>query len=397
MTVIDNVFIMQIAMLGSKGIPTKSGGVERHVEELSLRLVQEGFGVDVFGRKSYGIPKESTYKGIRVFGCLSIPTKNLDAITATFVSVIRILFSHYDIVHFHGIGPTSLSFLVRLFRPDIEVISTFHSRDYEHEKWGLFAKMYFYFGEWVTCHIPHKTIAISHSIADYARRKYGKNIMYIPNGCSVSSVNTQDVLKELSLVSKKYILTVSRLVRHKGIHFLVEAFEKMQRKSPHLSDWKLVIVGDSSHTDEYVNEVKKLSNSNPNIVFAGERKGKELQELFSHAYLFVQPSFSEGLSIALLEAMGYGIASLVSDIPENREAIEYAGKTFRSRDVEHLEEKMKLLLQEKEDVKWLGILSRIRVEHAYDWSVIAKKTASLYNSVFHEKSQRRHSFRFTLL
>lgn len=53
----------------------------------------------------------------------------------------------------------------------------------------------------------------------------------------------------------------------------------------------------------------------------------------------MQPSFSEGLSIALLEAMGYGIASLVSDIPENREAIEYAGKTFRSRDVEHLEEK----------------------------------------------------------
>lgn len=93
-----------------------------------------------------------------------------------------------------------------MFRPDIEVISTFHSRDYEHEKWGLFAKMYFYFGEWVTCHIPHKTIAISHSIADYARRKYGKNIMYIPNGCSVSSVNTQDVLKELSLVSKNIFL-----------------------------------------------------------------------------------------------------------------------------------------------------------------------------------------------
>ena len=393
---------MRIAILGSKGIPTTSGGVERHVEELSLRLVRDGFFVDVFGRKSYSIPSESLYKGVRVFGYPSIPTKNLDAITSTFLSVLRVIFGCYDIVHFHGIGPASLSWMVRLFRPDIKVVATFHSRDYEHEKWGLFAKLYFYLGEWITCRVPHKTIAISHSLGDYVWKQYKKNVVYIPNGCSVSALKSQEILKKLSLRPQKYILTVSRLVRHKGVHVLIQAFEEMQKQSSRFADWKLVIVGDASHTQEYVEEVKKLARNNPNVLIVGERKGKELRELFSHAYLFVQPSSSEGLSIALLEAMGYGTATLVSDIPENREAIQWAGRTFRSGDIEHLKEKLSFLLEQPEDVCWLGILGKRRVSGEYDWDAIAKKTQSLFESLTGDKQtlyasgEKKPSYRFTI-
>lgn len=371
---------MRIAFIGQKGIPTKSGGVERHAEELAVRLVRMGHSVTVYGRRSYGLPAQSVYKGVRVLAMPSIPTKNFDAITATFFGVLHVVFHRYDAVHFHGIGPSSLAFLIRFLKPRTLLVGTFHSPDYEHQKWGWFAKKYLRFGEYVLCRAPHTTIAISQSIQRYARKAHDRKTEYIPNGCDVKPVATEKALQRLGLKKQRYLLSVSRLVKHKGIHFLIEAFKRLEDKNKLPNNFKLVIVGASSKTDDYVQYLKFIARGRTNIIFAGERTGLSLRELFSHAYAFVQPSLSEGLSIALLEAMGYGLAPLVSDIPENLEAIGDTGFTFASGDSESLEKNLAHLLNASEEVKRVGRRAEARAHEQYHWNAIARKTSELYQS-----------------
>jgi len=83
-----------------------------------------------------------------------------------------------------------------------------------------------------------------------------------------------------------------------------------------------VIVGDANFKDPYVDDLRKHASND--VVFTGYRKGRTLAELFSNAYLYIQPSTLEGISVAVLEALSYGRCVLASDIPGNREALNAA-------------------------------------------------------------------------
>lgn len=369
---------MRIAFIGQKGVPAKSGPVERHVEELAVRLARMGHDVTVYGRRSYGLPAKSVYKGVRVLAMPSIPTKNFDAITATFLSILHSIFHRYDVVHVHGIGPAILSWLVRFCKPRTLLIGTLHSPDYEHAKWGVFARAFLRLGERVICLVPHATIVISRSLERRVAKTYGKKTMYIPNGCDVRTARSDKVIIRRGLRKGRYIVSVSRLVKHKGIHFLIEAFKRLEDTNRLPNNFKLVIVGSSSHTDEYAAYLKFIARDRKNIVFTGEQTGETLRELYTHAYAFVQPSLSEGLSIALLEAMGYGLAPLVSDIPENREAIGDAGFSFVAGDIVSLEKALAHMVNAAEEVLRIGIRAKKRAQNEYHWNAIAQKTALLY-------------------
>ncbi len=376
---------MRIAFIGQKGIPAKAGGVEKHVEELSSRLVKHGHEVFVYVRNNYTDKNIAEYKGVKLIHLPCISTKNLDAISHTFLATMHALFCRYDIIHYQAIGPSSLSFLIRLFKPLAFLVSTFHCQDYFHQKWGFWARCYLKFGEFITCKIPHKTIAISRILQKYSWKKYGIRAAFIPNGATVAATDEKDALARWNLTEKKYVLFVGRLIQHKGAHYLIEAFKKLEdaRKMP--PDFKLVIVGDGFHTDNYVKRLRQISAGRKNIIFTGAQTGKTLIQIFSHAYLFVQPSESEGLSLALLEAMGYGLAPLVSDIPENLEAIGQAGLVFRNKSIDDLREKMENALNESEKIKIIGECAKEREEKEYDWDSIALKTLRLYENLINSK------------
>jgi len=381
---------MKIALIGQKTVPFiggKGGGVERHVEELSVRLASMGHEVFVYSRGYLMDEKIKEYKGVKIIYTPSIHTKNLDTITHVFTSTVHALFHKYDVIHYHGVGPSTLAWIPRLFKPKTKVIVTFHSIDRFHKKWGAFARLYLAFGEWTAVHFPHICIAVSKSIQQYCRQRYKKETIYIPNGADLNKTMEahDNKIRQFGLSKDSFILAAARLVKHKGIHYLIEAYKRLE--SAHGTDprnWpggrirKLVIAGAPSYTDDYLDYLKNLAASSPNIVFVGFQTGETLAQLFSNAYLYVHPSEAEGLAITILEAMSYGTCVLVSNIPENMESIDHAGFSFKSKNVNDLYEMLVYLLDFPESVKQHGEKCFNFIKNNFDWNDIARDVEKIY-------------------
>ena len=370
---------MKIAMIGQKGIPSRTGGIEIHVDEISRRLVQRGCEVNVYCRKSYcSISEQGKYNGINIKFAPYIKSKHLDAITHTFFSTMKALFSGCDIFHYHALGPSTLSFIPRLFGK--KVVSTVHGLDWQRGKWGGFASKYLKFGEYASVRFAHRTISVSENLVDYFYGKYNKQIAYIPNGAEKHDKIETDIIRSKYHLDKDgYILFLARLVPEKGAHYLIDAYKQLK------TDKKLVIAGGSSHSDDYEQQLHKQAGDHPNIIFTGFVTGKELEELFSNAYLYVLPSDVEGLPISLLEAMSYGNCCLTSDIPENAQVIGDMGYLFKKSDVNDLSEKLQSLVDNVEmvDCKRTGAQDYIITK--YNWDKAAEKTYELYESLVNKR------------
>jgi glycosyltransferase involved in cell wall biosynthesis len=113
---------------------------------------------------------------------------------------------------------------------------------------------------------------------------------------------------------------------------------------------------------------------------AGFQSGETLRQLYAHAGLFVLPSSHEGLPIVLLEALSYGLPTLVSDIPSNLEVVSDPARIFKMGDVDELSSKLETLAAVKMDA---SAREAVRRENArrYDWSDIAAKTAAAYSDL----------------
>lgn len=380
---------MRIAMIGQKGIPfIRDGGVERHVEELAARLAKRGHEVYAYVRPRFIVNGKKVYRGVNLVSLPSIQTKNLDTITHTFLATIAVLFKKVDVVHYHGVGPSTLAWIPRLFRPKVKVVVTFHSIDRFHKKWGRFARFYLGWGEWTAVRFPHKTIAVSQAIQKYCKEKFKKDVTYIPNGVESGEAVGMDQLKQFGLRKDSYILTVARLIKHKGIHYLIQAYRNLENKfGTEGKNWpggkikKLVIVGAPSFTDDYSAYLNKLAEQSPNIIFTGFKTGEPLKQLFANAYLYVHPSEAEGLSITILEAMSYGTCVLISNIPENLETIDHSGFSFETKDVSDLYEKLVYLLDTPEIVKGRGERGKKFIEANFDWGKIVSETEKIYQNL----------------
>lgn len=385
---------MKIAFIGQKGIPALSGGVEKHVEKLSVELRKRGHEVTVYTRPWYTPREKQFHKGVKLISLPSIHTKHWDALSHTFVATIHALFQDYDVIHYQSIGPSILSFIPRILKPRTRVIATFHARDYFHKKWGFVAQLCLKAAEFFTCTIPERTVAVSEHLAHYARSFYGCQAVAIPNGAEVEPCHEPGVLSQYGLRPKNYVLSVSRLVGHKGIQYLIKAFMELENTNKLPNNYKLVIVGthtNTKETREYEEYLKVMAAGRANIIFTGELTGKPLATLFTEAGMFVQPSEDEGLSVALLEAMAYGLPIIVSDIPANVEAIRGgSGATFPTKEVDGLKQELAYYINRPEEALKLGARAKERVAEHYSWEAIAKKTLELYEETMKEYEARYH-------
>jgi glycosyltransferase involved in cell wall biosynthesis len=375
---------MKIAMLGAKGIPSRFGGIETHVAELATRLVRSGHDVVTYVRPWYvGKHGGVRFNGVRLVRIPSIPTKNADAASHTLLSVLHaVLVERPDIYHFHGVGHALFACIPRIFAPRAKTVVTFHCVDRMHAKWGAFARLMLWLGEKAALIFPHETIVVSKTLAEYTKDVWHAGATYIPNGITPRRTSLDPALLDpFKLQPYRYALMVSRLVQHKGAHTLIAAWQKARDLDPVLmKDYKLAIAGDSAFTDDYVALLRAQVAHDPSIVMTGYQSGPSLEALFMGASFAVHPSQSEGLPIAVLEAMSYGKAVIGSDIPENKELLEESGVSFPVGDTNALAHAIIDLVRDPVRATALGRMSREVVETDYHWDDIAKKTMECYEA-----------------
>ena len=286
--------------------------METHAENLCPLLVELGCSVEVICRTAYHSNGITNWQGVTFKRIWAPKTKNLEAIVHTFLGVLYAgLISRPDVLHIQAIGPALMTPLARLFR--LRVVVTHHGPDYDRQKWGRFAKLALRLGERFGMRWSNARIVISKVIADIVWQVHKRDSYLIPNGVVLPKMPTSTATLSLfGLEPRKYVVLVSRLVPEKNHLDLIEAFNRAA-----LPGWKLVIVGASDHPDAYVLEVLDRAKNSPNIVCTGLQTGNALGELYGHAGIFVLPSSHEGLPIALLEALSYGLPVIASDIPAN--------------------------------------------------------------------------------
>jgi glycosyltransferase involved in cell wall biosynthesis len=369
---------MKIAFIGQKGIPAQTGGVERQVEELLVHLAARQHDIYAYARRGYA-DNLKEYKGVKIITLPFIRGKNFEAISHTLLSILHSAFRRFDIIHFQSIGPASLLWLAKLLHPRTPIVFTFHCQDYYHKKWGFFARWYLRIGENIGCRLADQTLVTSRELTAYTAARYDHSPLYLPSGINLAVVSEAKEISKWDLEKDNYIFAASRLVRHKGLHYLIEAYKTLN------SDKKLVIAGDGAYTDDYVKELKNLLGDNKNIILVGNQKGSVLSELYANAYLFVQPSEYEGLSMGLLEAMSYGLPCLVSDIPSNLEATNGLSLSFKNKDVDDLGRKLQYACNHSEKLKSQGLDLQKRTRQEYNWNKIVDDTLAVYKSLLSKK------------
>ena len=368
---------MKIFVTGTRGIPDIPGGVEKHCEELFPRIAARGHEVILARRSSYVTQHLGQWSGVRLVDVYAPRFKSLEAIVHTALALIRARLIEPDIVHIHAIGPSLLVPLARLL--GLNVVVTNHGPDYDRDNWGRFAKHVLRLGELVGGLFANEVIVISEVIGSIIRKRCKRESNLIYNGVPLPHPSTEtDYLKGIGACPGNYILSVARMVPEKCLHDLIEAFLQTD------GDYQLVIAGDADHETYYSRELKKQAAASSRIILTGYITGEPLNQVYSHARLFVLPSSHEGLPISLLEALSYGLPVLVSDIPANLEVGLPMERYFKCGDITDLRERMTLHL-EKDLAPAERDAIRRQIAQKYNWDRIADQTLAVYEKVLAQK------------
>lgn len=367
---------MRIFATGTRGIPDIPGGVEKHCQELYPLISILGHHVTVATRTPYIKNKLTNWKGITLAHLYAPHKKSLEAIVHTFLAVFRAKKEKADLIHIHAVGPGLLVPFARLL--GLKVVVTNHGPDYDRQKWGILAKFILRTGEYLGGKFANEVIVISSVIADIIRTRCGRESNLIYNGVPLPnrSESTAYLVKK-KITPKNYILAVARFVPEKGLHDLITAFADLK------GNFQLVIAGDADHETLYSHKLRQLAEEDERIILTGYITGEDLNQIFTNARLFCLPSYHEGLPIALLEAMSYGLPVLVSDIAANMEVDLPKERFFKCGDIKDLHQKLCELI----DIELSEIeQKRLRAEifDKYNWRKIAEQTVAVYQKALHE-------------
>lgn len=381
---------LRIAMIGHKRIPSREGGIEIVVEELAVRMAALGHRVDAYNRyghhvsgkkyeQEYGWKGRKFYKGVRVYIVPTFKASSLNAIVYSFFATVRALFGRYDVLHYHAEGPCAMLWLPKLFHKKIVV--TVHGLDWQRAKWGNFASYVIKFGEKMAAKYADEVIVLSENVQQYFADTYNRQVTYIPNGINRPTLrDAQLITEKYGLVKDSYILFLGRIVPEKGLHYLIEAFSKLD------TDKKLVITGGNSQAVEYMSRIHRMAAKDSRIIMTDFVQGQMLEELYTNAYAYILPSDVEGMALSLLEAMSYGNCCLVSDICENTEVVEDKALVFHKSDVKDLRKKLKYMLAHPETVQSYAEQSAAFICGKYNWDEIVDETVRLYRKCCARKS-----------
>ncbi|HET9408169.1 MAG TPA: glycosyltransferase family 4 protein [Candidatus Sulfotelmatobacter sp.] len=358
---------LRIAFIGGRGVVSKYSGIESFYEEVGAELTVRGHEVTVYCR-NYFTPRISEYRGMQILRLPTIRSKHLETLIHTFLSTMHAVTKPYDVVHYQALGPALFSFMPRMFGK--KSVVTVQGLDWQRKKWGRLASAVLRLGERASAHFPSTTMVVSRTLQDRYWQLHRKSTVYIPNAGLLRERQEPQKILEWGLEPGNYILFLGRFSPEKGCHVLADAYEQIA------TDAKLVFAGASSYCDSYSRRLRERASKRIKVL--DSVSGRVLDELLTNAMIFVLPSELEGLSLALLDAMGAGVCVVASDIPENREVVDGAGFTFSTGNAADLADRLRYLIANPVAREAAGHAAKNRIAELYQWQKIAADIEAAY-------------------
>lgn len=226
---------------------------------------------------------------------------------------------------------------------------------------------------------PSPAVAEELRQAGYAADK----IRFVPNGVELPPPRTNAIRQQarhalreanhdLALDERAHLAVYTgRLDRNKGLRELVQAWAKIARRWPLARLW---LVGEGPLRDELW---EMISDYDLRYRVCLPGVFDDVGDILAAADLFVLPSYEEGLSLALLEALAMGLPAVLSDIPGNHLAAEQFASYVPVRDVAQLAEAISRLFDAAEQRRSLGTAGRERVATEFNLETMAVRHRAL--------------------
>jgi len=345
-----------------------TGGVERHIKELSKKLIERGHECSVLclNRCDKGmlLKREEVHDEVKVHR-----TDYLDLGLYKVAPFPLKLLKDYDLLHVHGLGFFSDFLALTSHIHKKPMVLTTHGGIFHTKRLAIAKKLYFKLWARAVLRRFDKIIAVSRSDENHFS-KISSRVVVIPNGVDV------DALGEIKRKGKEpNFLFVGRISRNKRVDRLIETIAVMKEKAPEV---RLSIVGpDWEGLQRSLENLAEGRGVTENVTFAGEVGREDLLKHFEDNAFFVSASEYEGFGISVIEAMAAGMVVIVNDIAAFREIIE-DGKTGFIVDYAKTEEAAGRILEIFE-IELEGIMEAAgRKAKKYDWGAIAEKVEDVY-------------------
>ena len=368
-----NKKVIDIGILGTRGIPARYGGFETFAEELSLRLVARGYQVTVYKRHAFGQKTEkfSNYKNVQVISTPTIMHKYLETPLHSLTSFIDLFFRKIDVVLLCNAANSPFAFLCRIKGTPLTI--NVDGIERKRAKWNMLGRLWYLLGEQCSVWFANRVIADAQVIADYYKENYKIDTEVIAYGANAQKTEAGQVLKQFNLAAGKYILYVSRLEPENNALGVIQAYNKLSTDVP------LVIVGDAPYAKEYIATLK--STANKNVIFTGYQFAEAYQELQSNCLIYIQATEVGGTHPALIESMAHGNCVIANGTPENIEVLGEAGLIYERNNFNELAALIEELLGNPAKVNNLREKAKARANQVYNWDRITEQYEKLFQSL----------------
>jgi glycosyltransferase involved in cell wall biosynthesis len=347
---------LRLAILGTRGVPPRYGGFETFAAELGTRLVARGHRLAVYCRSE----GEKTWNGIERIVLPAIGHKYFETVSHAFLSALDATHQDFDVIL---VCNAANAFVLPLLRAaQIPVAINVDGIERHRRKWNALGRAVYRMGESLSVRFANRIVADAEVIAAYYREQYGAEPAVIPYGADFPEGRDSEVLQQLAVTPRDYILYVSRFEPENNPMEVVAAYEKLADAPP------LVMVGEGLYAKDLVRELR--GHASARILFPGALYGDDYQTLQRNALVYIQATEVGGTHPAMVEAMGSGGFVLALDTPENREVGGDAVRYFELRPIETLSSTLRECLRSPDERDELRRAARSRVESHYRWEEV---------------------------
>lgn len=362
---------MQIAFIGTRGVPATYSGFETCVEQVGRRMVEGGHEVTVFCRSSHYAERKPEYLGMKLRYLPAVRQKHLETLSHTFLSAMRL--PRKTAIVCMGVGNAPVVRWLELRgRPTVFNVD---GADWQREKWGRFARWYLRTTEGIASKGRSIVIADAKAVQDYYRRAYGVETELVPYGADAPADRGTEALERFGLKPGGYVLWVGRMVPENGPDLFLQGMLRSAIDAP------AVVVGDATYQEEFKRSLR--ASAPPSAIFTGFQFGASYQQLTAHAGLYVLAAGVGGTHPVLVEQMAAGNAILARDTDSNREVLGGAGMFWKTP--EELAGQLRELWPNEARQRELGECARKRAAEHYSWEGVTGRYLELCERTLAQK------------